>query len=255
MLLSFLQFVQVNESRSPEVELIQADLKALGEPWAGLLGKAGPNGDGVDGELGPKTRAALERFLKEADPKLRVGNLADAKIRALGIGQPAKAPGSATPAGKGSKVLLVHGLTSARSAETQRALLAQGLGVTPDSVGLFGYKGELDSLGLEIKASQGSTVVLYSAGCSNAAKVASLMKSSGADLRKLWCLEPYAKAPGTVKVINAAISQGMPEQNVVTGPAVERGGGKGVWAGAQQTPAGKDHFGALTELGKLIAGR
>ena len=79
------------------------------------------------------------------------------------------------------------------------------------------------------------------------------MKGAGADLRRLWCLEPYAKSQGTVKVINATISQGMPVANVVTGPAVGRGGGKSVWAGARETPQGKDHFGAVTELGKLIS--
>ena len=252
MLLSFLQFLSINEARSPEVELVQSGLKALGEPWAGLLGTTGPEGDGVDGELGPRTRAALERFLKEADPKLRTGNLADDRIRALGISLSA---GSSSPRGKADRVLLVHGLTSARSAEAQRGLLAQGLGTTPDEIGLFSYKGELDGLKRAVSEAPSSTVVLYSAGCSNAAKVAEIMKAAGSDLGKLWCLEPYAKAPGTVKVINTAISKGMPEANVVTGPAIVRGGGKGVWAGAQQTPSGKDHFEALTELGKLIAGR
>lgn len=252
MVLSFLQFLSLNESRSQAVELIQSKLKALGEPWATMLGRTGPAGDGVDGELGPRTREALERFLKEADPALKEGPLAPDKIKALGIGQSA---GSGSPAGKGTGVIFVHGLTRDVSAEAQRELLAKGLGVNSGTIVLFSYKGDLARIESAVKTSPGSTVVLYSAGCGNAADVARLMKAAGSDLRRLWILEPWARGSGTVKSIGRAIETGLPESNVVTGPAIERGGGKSVWSGAQQTPQGKDHFGALTELGKLIAGR
>ena len=252
-LFTFLQFALLNESRDPEVERVQAGLKALGEPWAGMLGKTGPNGDGVDGEMGPLTREALLLFLKEAEPDLKVGNLEPAKIRALGIDDSSSKPGAPSPsAGPGTGTILVHGLTSARSAETQRGLLARGMGKRPAEIGLFSYKGDGDRIERAIRSAPGSTVVLYSAGCANAGRVAETMKGAGSDLRRLWCLEPWAKGSGTVKTIRSAISLGMPESNVIAGPGIERGGGKDVWAGAGQTPAGKDHFGALVELGKRL---
>jgi hypothetical protein len=248
MILSFIQFLSINETRSQAVELVQAGLKALGEPWAGMLGRTGPGSDGIDGELGPKTREALELFLQKADPSLRTGSLSDANIKSLGIGS-GPAAGLAR---SGKRVLFVHGLTKDLAAGDQAALLKKGLG---SNVETFSYKGDIGRVGAAVKADPSATVVLYSAGCFNAAEVARLMQSAGADLRQLWCLEPYARGTSTVRRINDAISMGMPESNVITGPALERGGGKSVWPKAGQTPAGKNHFSSLTAFGELIARR
>jgi peptidoglycan hydrolase-like protein with peptidoglycan-binding domain len=61
-----LSFNQFNESSSifeainPLVSTAQAALKAKG--YSALLGTSGPNNDGVDGQIGPNTTAAIKKF-------------------------------------------------------------------------------------------------------------------------------------------------------------------------------------------------
>jgi len=97
-----------------------------------------------------------------------------------------------------------------------------------------------------IKDNPNATVVLFSAGCGYASKMASLI----GDKNKLFIVEPYAVSSGTANSVKNAVSQGVPVQNVVTGPIPARG--KGVVDGSTKTPNGIDHWGALEYVGNLI---
>jgi peptidoglycan hydrolase-like protein with peptidoglycan-binding domain len=53
---------EIFEAEDPTIKAIQAALKSKGPEYASLLGTSGPNGDGVDGQSGPKTIAAIKKF-------------------------------------------------------------------------------------------------------------------------------------------------------------------------------------------------
>lgn len=52
----------INEAKSETVRLVQLALKGKGEPYSSLLGKSGPNKDGVDGYSGTNTTKAIKKF-------------------------------------------------------------------------------------------------------------------------------------------------------------------------------------------------
>lgn len=54
----FREFLKLTEAVDKDVMQLQAELKAKGAD----LGNFGPNGDGIDGRLGPYTRRAAEKF-------------------------------------------------------------------------------------------------------------------------------------------------------------------------------------------------
>jgi peptidoglycan hydrolase-like protein with peptidoglycan-binding domain len=81
----------VFETFNAFTQQIQKALKAKGPQYAALLGKSGPNKDGVDGEMGPATVAAVKKFQADngLEPDGEVGPLTSAK---LGIVKPAAKP-------------------------------------------------------------------------------------------------------------------------------------------------------------------
>jgi len=144
-------------------------------------------------------------------------------------------------------VLLVGGLDyrpGDLKIEAQAESLSKGLGGRP--VKGIRYK---DRAGAEafIRQNPEATVVLFSAGCLHAAPLSALVQ----DPSRFWILEPYAVSRRTVESIKGALRAGVPEKNIVVGPS--RGRGLGPFSGASRTPTGTGHFGALKELGKLIA--
>ena len=55
----------ISEAQADQkIMAIQSALKALGQPYAGLLGTSGSNGDGVDGRYGNNTKNAIIAFQK-----------------------------------------------------------------------------------------------------------------------------------------------------------------------------------------------
>jgi murein DD-endopeptidase MepM/ murein hydrolase activator NlpD len=59
------EFLILEATRDPKVAKTQEKLRDLGYD----LGPYGPNGDGVDGIVGPYTRAAMAAYAKGTDPK------------------------------------------------------------------------------------------------------------------------------------------------------------------------------------------
>ena len=84
-----------------------------------------------------------------------------------------------------------------------------------------------------------ANVVLFSKACEHAAEISNVMS----DKSKLFIVEPYA-VYGNPSVVSAK-DNGVPEKNIITGPAKERG--LGVVGGA--TPSiGKSHLDSLGTL-------
>lgn len=102
-----------------------------------------------------------------------------------------------------------------------------------------------------IKDNPDSPVVLFSAGCSYASRIAKAMK----DTSKLYIVEPYAKSSNTVNSVQSAVNKGVPNSNVLTGDTIARGAG--IVSGATKTPNVKgggmaSHWNALKVVGKKI---
>ena len=102
-----------------------------------------------------------------------------------------------------------------------------------------------------IKDNPNSPVILFSAGCSYASKIAKAIL----DKTKLYIVEPYAKSYNTSRSVESAVEKGVPRSNVFTGNTIARGAG--VVSGATQTPNIKgggmaSHWNALKVVGKQI---
>jgi hypothetical protein len=82
-------------------------------------------------------------------------------------------------------------------------------------------------------------VYMFSAGCSKAEEIA---KSPNLDLNRVFIIEPYAVSARTKRVVQSAVSLGVPAKNVIVGPNAARG--KGVVEGATDS-GGVSHWGAL----------
>ena len=89
-------------------------------------------------------------------------------------------------------------------------------------------------------------IVLFSAGCSYASNIASLIKNK----KNLFIVEPYASSNKTASSVQNAVAKGVPTTNVITGPVRQRG--LDVVSGATKTPKGINHWGALEYVGNFI---
>ena len=112
---------------------------------------------------------------------------------------------------------------------------------------VIGYRyNQFTEIKNSITQNPNATVVLFSAGCSYASNVASLIK----DKNKLFIVEPYAVSKNTSSSVKTAVGKGVPSSHVITGPSKARG--LDVVAGATKTPKGKSHWDALGYVGTLI---
>ena len=112
---------------------------------------------------------------------------------------------------------------------------------------VIGYRyNQFTEIKNSITQNPNATVVLFSAGCSYASNVASLIK----DKNKLFIVEPYAVSKNTSSSVQTAVGKGVPSSHVITGPSKARG--LDVVAGATKTPKGKSHWDALGYVGTLI---
>ena len=67
---------------------------------------------------------------------------------------------------------------------------------------------------------------------------------------KLFIVEPYATSSNVTKSVKDAVSQGVPNKNVITGASISRG--KDVVEQATKTPTEIGHWGALEFTGNLL---
>ena len=87
-----------------------------------------------------------------------------------------------------------------------------------------------------------ASVYLFSKGCEKAESISS---SPFVNKNKIYIIEPYAKSKGTKRIVQAAVANGVPAQNVFVGAIPETGAGvvKGV-----SSSNGKSHWDALKQV-------
>ena len=98
-----------------------------------------------------------------------------------------------------------------------------------------------------IRKNPESYVVLFSAACKYSSQIAEEIKYKD----RLFIVESYAVSTSVVNSLNDAVSMGVPNENVITGPVKARG--KDVVSGSTKTPSGVNHWGALDYVTNFIA--
>lgn len=232
---------------NPEVENAQKELQGKYD-----LGKFGPKGDGVDGKLGRLTKKAMRsEFEKNSDFKKKYEHLLPneeeiSKEKIVSKSEDGVVKGVDTPSSQ--KVILMGGLDYRKGdykIDGQIDILKRGMDTQSQIVG---YRfNDLNSVLDSIKQNPDAKVVLFSAGCQHANKIAQYMDNPD----NLYIVEPYAAGQKTKNAVQSAVSNGVPETNVVVGPSVGRG--RGVVDGATKTPSGVGHWGALEFVGSKIS--
>ena len=92
-------------------------------------------------------------------------------------------------------------------------------------------------------------IFLFSAGC---VKARDLAKSEFVDKSRIYIIEPYGVDANTRKIIQDAVSLGVPASNVFVGSSQARGAN--IVSGASSSGS-NIHWGAVTSVGRLVADR
>jgi len=232
---------------NPEVEKAQQELKGKYD-----LGNFGSRGDGVDGKLGRLTKKAMKsEFEKNSEFKKKYEHLLPnekeiSKEKVVSKSGDKIVKGVGAPSSE--QVILMGGLDYRKgdyNIDGQVDILKRGMESTSQIVG-HRYN-DLNSVLDSIKQNPNAKVVLFSAGCQHANKIAQYMDNKD----NLFIVEPFAAGQKTKNAVQSAVSNGVPETNVVVGPSVGRG--RGVVDGATKTPSGVGHWGALEFVGSKIS--
>jgi len=243
----------------PEVEKIQNELK--GKYY---LGNFGPKKDGVDGLLGSLTKKAMMKeikknptlkdkyekllkkhgFEKDYDYDKKALKSKDGEILGKSDVKITKGIG-----GDSSNVVILMGGLDYRPGDykidSQVDILSKGLGSEPKIIG-YRYN-DLQSVLNSIEEYPDAKVVLFSAGCKHANKIAQMIKNK----ENLFIVEPYSESSTTKNSVQSAVSNGVPQKNVIVGPTSGRG--MNVVDGATKTPKNTNHWGALEFVGTMMA--
>ena len=244
--------------------------------------KIGSNGDEVeslqellgihkDGEFGRQTKSCVQEFQRKMgidddgivgnDTKSKLKDLEDNKVEwktpdfcntnsksidvIKKVDDPEKKDNSQVEVSSGD-VILMGGLDT-RSGDLNINQQVKVLKNKLPNKTIVGFRynnlqGVLDA----IRKNPESYVVLFSAGCKYSSQVAKEIKYKD----RLFIVESYAKSSGVFSSVNDAVSMGVPNKNVITGPVKVRG--KGVVSGSTDTPSGVDHWGALGYVTNFI---
>jgi len=204
------------------------------------IGGYGKNNDGIDGKYGRKTRSAHKAYLAGIP-----GEVFNSKIKEKKIEKSDNVKVDGQSSSSDADVILMGGLDY-RSGDKN---ISQQVEILKSSTGknVIGHRyNDLSGTLQTISKFPNSYVVLFSAGCSFSSKVASLIK----DKTKLFIVEPFASSSNTASSVKNAVSMGVPNRNVITGPSAARGAG--VVSGSTNTPSGTSNWGALKFVGSLI---
>lgn len=188
------------------------------------LGNYGPNGDGVDGKLGPLTKKALKKeFGKTSEDKQTNNTISKGDYDAILVGGLDNRPGDV-------------------DINTQVELLKKGIGQDKKVKG-FRYNTSPSTIINFINNNSGVPVYLFSAGCKISDEISSAM---GSNKNKLYIIEPYAAGQITKANVRSAVNGGVPSSNVFVGDSVGRGLGIVNGASSSGSPS---HWGSLTSVG------
>lgn len=128
--------------------------------------------------------------------------------------------------------------------DQQVELLKKGFGSNKKVKG-FRYNTPTSEILNFLSQSPKIPIFLFSAGCT---KASDLSNSRNVDVNKLYIIEPYAASSNTKQIVQSAVSNGVPSNNVFVGGSSGRG--KGVVAGAVNSQS-DSHWGALTKVGSM----
>lgn len=133
--------------------------------------------------------------------------------------------------------------------DEQVDLVRKGL---PEGVDLKGYRyKDLAGVLQAIDENPKYSVMLFSAGCQYADKIADKMLANNNSLDNLFVLEPYHSGGGTTKAVRKAIELGLPSKNIYVGSSSSTG--VGIAENVSKTPnCSPSHWCSLTEVAKFV---
>jgi hypothetical protein len=97
-----------------------------------------------------------------------------------------------------------------------------------------------------VKDSPNDIVIVFSAGCFYSDKISEITNNK----KNMFIVEPYATSSSVKKSVNDAVSNGVPNKNVITGSLVSRG--YSIVKNGTPTPSDLNHWNALKFVGTLI---
>jgi hypothetical protein len=149
-------------------------------------------------------------------------------------------------------ILLLGGLdyrSGDKNIEQQIDLVKKDIDATTDVKG-FRYK-DLQGILNAIDENPQYSVMLFSAGCRYADKVAEKMQSVNNSLTNLYILEPYNSGGSTSTAVKKAVNMGVPSKNVFVGKTSSTG--VGIVENTSNTPTcSPNHCCSLTEVAKFV---
>ena len=152
---------------------------------------------------------------------------------------------------KSNNIILIGGLDTRKGDKNineQVELVKKGINGSYNVEG-FRYT-DLNGALNALNKTPNSYVLLFSAGCVHAEKVAKKLKELNQNLSNLYIAEPY-NAGATTKSVQNAVSLGVPQSNVYVGSS--SGTGVGIVNNPSKTPkCSPNHWCALTEITKII---
>lgn len=214
------------------------------------LGKFGSNKDGVDGKLGGLTKKAMVSAMKK-DPSLKEKytkllkkhgyNIKDDSIKKVDLDVKTDLNVKSD-----SDVVILMGGLDYREGDFKINKQIEMLGISNKKV--IGHRyNEINSVIDSIKKYPNAIVVLFSAGCRYSNKISEIIGNKN----NLYIVEPYGLGSSTKNSVQSAITNGVPQSNVITGPTLGRG--LDIVSNSTKTPKNKNHWGSLGFVGSLIS--
>lgn len=149
-------------------------------------------------------------------------------------------------------ILLLGGLDNRAGdlkIDKQVELVKKGIDSSIDTKG-FRYV-DIEGILNAIEQNPNYSVMLFSAGCKYADKVAEKMKEMKNSLDNLYILEPYHSGGTTTKAVRKAVEMGVPSKNVYVGSGASTG--VGIIENPSKTPScSPSHWCSLTEVAKFV---
>jgi hypothetical protein len=127
--------------------------------------------------------------------------------------------------------------------DQQVGLLKQGLGQNMNVKG-FRYNTSTSEINEFLKNNPKIPIYTFSAG---AVKVSDLSLNPNVNIKKLFVIEPYGASQKTKEIVNSAISNGMPSNNVFVGDSIYTG--LGISQNVQKSDS-TSHWQSLTNVAR-----